>query len=444
MEQQCQFWLPKKKRLCANFALLGSQFCGNHKPDSVESRIPCPIDPSHTILQVDVAAHVKKCPLVKQIEALKLKPYYEEGINSGSDGEDDSNCSSLSSIHGKCTLPREVEGIWTSEIGDNASFEGDKVMDEGEYQQQVMWRNFLSSSHSDNKATQSMKRKAIFTMSGDEFYALVEKIESAHLAICQNNIDKSYFQPNACDKGLNAGLDRRLPFQEKHAIQQASILGNLEMMGIIRRLESVSETIKYSESGEGNMNMGEIKGVESQLKVIEFGAGRGYLTHMLFDCYGIKDIVLVERRSYKFKADRTLRQADGVNLERLRIDIKDLKLEAVESLKGCHYTAVGKHLCGPATDLALRCCLHGSNRKNISEDMKRRGSCPYIKGLAIATCCHHLCQWKSYVNKRFFLNLGFTREEFCAITWFTSWALDGEHSSEHSDAVNCETNLPVW
>lgn len=24
---------------------------------------------------------------------------------------------------------------------------------------------------------------------------------------------------------------------------------------------------------------------------------------------------------------------------------------------------------------------------------------PVVDGLAIATCCHHLCQWKSYVSK---------------------------------------------
>eukprot|EP01018_Ginkgo_biloba_P009450 Gb_32607 [translate_table: standard] len=45
-QQRCQFWLPNKKRFCASSPLFGSEFCGNHKPPSVESRIPCPIDPS--------------------------------------------------------------------------------------------------------------------------------------------------------------------------------------------------------------------------------------------------------------------------------------------------------------------------------------------------------------------------------------------------------------
>lgn len=27
----------------------------------------------------------------------------------------------------------------------------------------------------------------------------------------------------------------------------------------------------------------------------------------------------------------------------------------------------------------------------------------FLKGLAIATCCHHLCQWKHYISNLFML-----------------------------------------
>lgn len=37
------------------------------------------------------------------------------------------------------------------------------------------------------------------------------------------------------------------------------------------------------------------------MAVVEFGAGRGYLTQMLADCYGVRKVFLVERRSYKLK-----------------------------------------------------------------------------------------------------------------------------------------------
>jgi hypothetical protein len=49
--------------------------------------------------------------------------------------------------------------------------------------------------------------------------------------------------------------------------------------------------------------------------------------------------------------------------------------------------------------------------------------------VAIATCCHHRCDWRAYVNKAFVKRLGFTRAEFALLAKMSSWATDG--SSEH-------------
>lgn len=85
---------------------------------------------------------------------------------------------------------------------------------------------------------------------------------------------------------------RKLPFQEKHVTQQASILGNLEESGILDKNFTESEGVDHDESfGDGNVVPA----------VVEFGAGRGYLTQMLADCYGIQKVFLVERKSYKLK-----------------------------------------------------------------------------------------------------------------------------------------------
>ena len=48
---------------------------------------------------------------------------------------------------------------------------------------------------------------------------------------------------------------------------------------------------------------------------------------------------------------------------------------------------IAKHLCGGATDLAL-----------TSFDKLESGS---LKGLSMATCCHHVCDTKTYVNLPF-------------------------------------------
>lgn len=75
-------------------------------------------------------------------------------------------------------------------------------------------------------------------------------------------------------------------------MQQASILGNLEEFGVLKN-DVGREQYDSQGACEDDKN-----GVPA---VIEFGAGRGYLTQMLADCYGIKRVFLVERKSYKLK-----------------------------------------------------------------------------------------------------------------------------------------------
>ncbi|EOA19398.1 hypothetical protein CARUB_v10000968mg [Capsella rubella] len=249
--------------------------------------------------------------------------------------------------------------------------------------------------------TSEMKRNLLYSMSVSKFLQLIKKIEDVHGGICKD-IEDSYLSPEACNIWFNKEVDRKIPFQEKHVLQQGSILGNLEKIGALMKC---------------NKNVEE-KDHKNVSAVVEFGAGRGYLTQMLADCYGIEKVYLVERKSYKLKADRSLRQKENLVLERMRIDIEDFNLNAVESLHGVPYVAVGKHLCGPATDLSLRCCLS-----------RQDGESPVLKGLAIATCCHHLCQWKSYINKEYILSLGISKDEFHIISSFTSWAVDDDHGS---------------
>ncbi|KAL2626990.1 hypothetical protein AAZV13_07G144800 [Glycine max] len=272
-----------------------------------------------------------------------------------------------------------------------------------------------------------MKRNTLHEMSVAEFCNLIEKIEFLHESLCKD-IEDSVQMPEVCRLWIKRVGDRKLPFQEKHIMQQASIVGNLENFGVLKNSlrRNQSECVEPVEKKEKDV-----------LAVIEFGAGRGYLTQMLADCYGIKKVFLVERKAYKLKADRSLRQNESLMLERLRIDIEDLDLNAVESLQGVPYLATGKHLCGAATDLTLRCCFP-EYREDSSGQYTANSK---FGGLAIATCCHHLCQWKHYINKRFFLDLGLTKEEFHAITWFTSWAVDANHGSDLPDTTNCISHL---
>src|SRR5690606_29308768 len=100
---QCCYFLPKKNRLCNIVRSPGSQFCGNHRPDAVAvpkrvsaragyssgaanssgiTRIPCPIDPSHTIYKHDLQSHIKICNVGRREALMREQPYYREACNS--------------------------------------------------------------------------------------------------------------------------------------------------------------------------------------------------------------------------------------------------------------------------------------------------------------------------------------------------------------------------
>ena len=71
---------------------------------------------------------------------------------------------------------------------------------------------------------------------------------------------------------------------------------------------------------------------------------------------------------------------------------------------------IAKHLCGGATDLSLTSIL------------KRQKSSPVV-GVAIATCCHHQCDLKTFCNLAFLEANGFTQSEIVYLPRFTSWAI---------------------
>lgn len=103
-----------------------------------------------------------------------------------------------------------------------------------------------------------------------------------------------------------------------------------------------------------------------------------------------------------------MRQAE-LPFERLRIDLQDFWARGHPLLQGGQaWAALGKHLCGAATDFSLRCCLAD---QHSAEDLALlraqpaaapepgqqplHSPCSGCRGLAIATCCHHRCTWQA-------------------------------------------------
>ncbi|XP_036377107.1 tRNA:m(4)X modification enzyme TRM13 homolog isoform X1 [Megalops cyprinoides] len=357
---RCGFYVEKKKRYCKMVVASGKTFCGEHANADQEGereRIPCPLDPKHTVFKDNLTKHLKKCNSRE-----KPKPvYYIQDINAGPEDDED-----------------ELDEI--------------PLADRGK----------------------------------EELDSLVKKLKKAVQGLNFKHEERILSHPALCE-ALSDPKNGDCAF--KHLKQQASLLGNMKALGLL---------------------------VPSRC-FVEFGAGRGKLSHWIRVALQGSDNVhflLVERSSTRFKVDGKHKSADSV-FERLQVDIQHLSLCKVPLLheKGLPLIGVGKHLCGAATDLALRCMLESAQsdsskhsdqppRKRLKQEHQcERGGTDTeprsaavetetgkelaVSGLAIALCCHHRCDWRHYVGKEFFRERGLGAVEFAAFQRMSSWATCG-------------------
>lgn len=64
-----------------------------------------------------------------------------------------------------------------------------------------------------------------------------------------------------------------------------------------------------------------------------------------------------------------------------------------------------------------------------------------VRGLVVAFCCHHKCEYSSYVGREYLQRCGFTADEFPVLCKIVSWATCGGHS--RNDAESPRDDLDV-
>ncbi|XP_072919499.1 tRNA:m(4)X modification enzyme TRM13 homolog isoform X1 [Hemitrygon akajei] len=368
---RCGYFVAKKKRYCKMIVAEGKLLCGEHANTASDSndenqrkRIPCPLDPKHTVDKDKLEKHLKKCNSRE-----KPKPiYYSKGINGG--------------------FEDSVKGT---------------------------------------------KQVSICALSKEELEKMIRKLVKV-----TNNLDSQLTDRTSTHRAFEEALNdsKNGEYAFKHLKQKASLAGNLERLGLLG----------------------------SNRCYVEFGAGRGKLSHWIdLALKGSENVhfLLVERATTRFKVDGKHRH-QGSTFERLHIDIEDLNLSNVPLLASekLPVVGIGKHLCGAATDLALRCMLRSYKTKQedaVEEPLKKRSkgemetgehplnlpNCTVLNtsnglsvlGIAIALCCHHKCEWKHYVGKEFFSSHGLGAEDFNIFQRLSSWATCGmkKHSIDISE-----------
>ncbi|XP_078074348.1 tRNA:m(4)X modification enzyme TRM13 homolog isoform X1 [Mustelus asterias] len=359
---RCGYFVEKKKRYCKMIVAEGKRLCGEHANTAPNSegenqrrRIPCPLDPKHTVDEDKLEKHLKKCNSRE-----KPKPiFYIKGINGGYED-----------------------------------------------------------------ATETPKQQvSICSLSKEELETMIKKLLKATSSLNSKLTDQTLTHVTL-QEALND--PKNGDFAIKHLKQQASLTGNLERLSLLG----------------------------SNRCFVEFGAGRGKLSHWIdLALQDAKSVyfLLVERATTRFKVDGK-HKSRGSMFERLQIDIEDLNLGKVPLLvkERLPVVGIGKHLCGAATDLALRCIMESyinqedtgkepPEKRLKSDEMWAVGDPTSLSnytvrnatnrlpvlGVAIALCCHHRCEWKHYVGKKFFSSQGLGAEDFRIFQRMSSWATCG-------------------
>lgn len=157
---------------------------------------------------------------------------------------------------------------------------------------------------------------------------------------------------------------------------------------------------------------------------VEFGAGRGRLSYWLAKILA-KDnchFLLVDRAASRHKFENKAKSdlGDFPEMQRLQIDIRHLCLGNVHLVKAHQKKLIGlcKHLCGEATDLALRCLMETTRQPPGAESKASLG----VHGVLMATCCHHRCHWDSFVGRPLLEAWGLGCQDFDLISSMAGWA----------------------
>jgi hypothetical protein len=233
---------------------------------------------------------------------------------------------------------------------------------------------------------------------------------------------------------------------------------------------------------------------------VEFGAGTGGLSrHIQQACNHETHHLMIDRMNFRTgaKVDRMMKLHAklGYHIHRVEADIDQVTLDSLpyvmdDSKRARPIVAIGKHLCGGATDLTLRVLLGlhqptapttatwtvssassmastiatppSPSTKSVSSSSSPTGAAvppPSIKRplhVAIATCCHHLCTSDAFVTP-FTFNVGnnaekstidgkideWTTADFALLTRLSGWATLKLESDDTNDNDDDNEHKPI-
>ncbi|GAB5575294.1 tRNA:m(4)X modification enzyme TRM13 homolog isoform X1 [Prionailurus iriomotensis] len=292
----------------------------------------------------------------------------------------------------------------------------------------------------------------------DPKHTVYEDQLAKHLKKC-NSREKP--KPDFFIQDINAGLKDETEIPEQ--LVPISSLSEEQLENLIKKLRRASEGLnstlkdqimshpalhdalndpKNGDSATKHLkqqsNIEKLKLLGPRRCFVEFGAGKGKLSHWVD--IALKDaekvhFILVEKVTTRFKVDGKHRKKNSV-FERLQIDIQHLCLNKIPLLskEKLPVVGIGKHLCGVATDLALRCLVETyaasceeRNEEPLAKRRKNDKTDKEINPLAKEGNEKNVpeCDWRHYVGKEYFRALGLGAVDFHYFQRMSSWATCG-------------------
>jgi hypothetical protein len=118
---RCMFWKTHQRRYCGMERVDGANFCGVHVNDgdfgAAGERIPCPLDPSHSIYKKNLQTHLKICNRKRGRDEMEAQPYFSKDINSGSNAVDSSGPIAPNSVVDIDQLVLRVRQCYKKHVG---------------------------------------------------------------------------------------------------------------------------------------------------------------------------------------------------------------------------------------------------------------------------------------------------------------------------------------
>jgi hypothetical protein len=254
----------------------------------------------------------------------------------------------------------------------------------------------------------------------------VEAREGWAAASCRQDEEETEEDEEPITTSLRARArewDPMMPVDGRHARQHAAIAAVLQRRGLLP-----SSSLPSSSSSPPATPP------PPPRTLVELGAGKGYLSAWLVlesapapaaSSFGA--LLLIDAAGHLGKkADRRLRVAA---VRRVTADLRDVQLSrllAEEEGSGGGFLAVGKHLCGVATDYALRMFARGvaEAAEAAARDRREEKAGPRsLSAVAVATCCHHRGTWRDFCGRQAWRTVaGLSRADFEAALWLCGWS----------------------